>query len=398
MKNIFKSCLIFLLLSMSVFSFAGELKKINYSQAPLFEDDLDYQNLKDGIYQSLNYLERLPSQTKFRFGQDLYTADQMKGSLKLFVEYLDGNPLPEQMNDFINTFYNIYVSAGRSGNEDVLFTAYCQPTIRGSVVKTAEFDVPICSKPYDLVQKKVDGRWRTGRYDASGDFVPYYTRGEIDELQILEKRAEPIAWVSSKLDRLYLEIEGCGDILLSDGSSLHIQYQAKNGHAYSSIGKYMMRSKNLPAGEVGILHLKKYFAKHPDELQAALNINKSFVFFTVGSGKSLGCLNVPITPGRTIATDRSVFPAAALGFIQSKKPVVDGQNKVRGWKNFGRFVLNQDTGGAIKGAGRGDIYFGGGEYAEIAANTLKHSGKMYFMVLKPHINLAKYTSDFLVQN
>ncbi len=398
MKISFKFCLIVAFLFSFVLASAGTLKKIDYSQSPLFEDDLDYQNLKAGISQSLTYLERVPSDRQFRFGEDSYTAEQMKASLKLFVDYLHGNPQPKQMNSFISTFYNVYVSTGQSGNEDVLFTAYCQPMIKGSLTKTAEFCVPICSKPLDLVQKKIDGQWKSGRYDADGNFVPYYTRAEINSLKILEKKATPIAWVSSKLDRLYLEIEGCGDLLLPDGNSLHLQYQTKNGHSYGSIGKYMMRVKNLPANQVGILHLKKYFAKHPEELQATLNINKSFVFFTRGNGKSMGCLNVPITPGRTIATDRSVFPSAALGFIQSKKPVVDGQNRVKGWKNFGRFVLNQDTGGAIRGAGRGDIYFGGGTYAEIAANTLKHSGKMYFMVLKPSIDLASYTGEMLVQN
>ena len=397
MKNFTKICLSALFLLCFTLASAQTLKKIDYSQSPLFEDDMDYQNLKDGIYQSLSYLEKLPSQTNFRFGSDIYTAKDMKNSLHLFLDYLNGNPLPEQMNDFISTFYNVYVSTGRSGKEDVLFTAYCQPMIKGSLTKTAEFSVPICSKPYDLEQKKVNGRWKTGRYDANGDFVPYYTRAQINDLKILERKAQPIAWVSSKLDRLYLEIEGCGDILLPEGNSVHIQYQTKNGHSYSSLGKYMMRTKNLPAGQVGILHLKKYFAEHPGELQACLNINKSFVFFTLGSGKSLGCLNVPITPGRTIATDRSAFPAGALGFIQSKKPILDAQNRVRGWKKFGRFVLNQDTGGAIKGAGRGDIYFGGGQYAEIAASTLKHSGKMYFFAIKPRIDLASYAGE-MVQN
>ncbi len=398
MKTSFKLCLSVAFLLAFVLASASTLKKIDYSQSPLFEDDLDYQNLKTGISQSLAYLDKLPNDRKFYFGEDSYTAQEMKSSLRLFVDYLNGNPQPKEMNSFISTFYNVYVSTGKSGNEDVLFTAYCQPMIKGSLTKTAEFSVPLCSKPFDLVQKKVNGSWKSGRYDADGNFVPYYTRAQINSLKILERKAKPIAWVSSKLDRLYLEIEGCGDLLLPNDKSLHIQYQTKNGHSYSSIGKYMMRTKNLPANQVGILHLKKYFAKHPQELQEALNINKSFVFFTRGNGESLGCLNVPITPGRTIATDRSIFPPAALGFIQSKKPVVDKQNKVKGWENFGRFVLNQDTGGAIKGAGRGDIYFGGGEYAEIAANTLKHSGKMYFMVLKPRIDLASYTGEMLVQN
>ena len=393
----FRQVLIFVfVLGFSLLS-AGALKKIDYSQSPIFKDDMNYKNLKASICQSLNYLDRIPENVRFRFGSDVYTSAQMKSSLRFFMEYLDGSPLPEQMSDFINAFYNVYVSLGQNGNEDVLFTAYCQPVIKGSLTKTEKYTVPICSKPSDLVQKKIDGKWRVGRYSANGEFVPYYTRAQINELNILEEKAQPIAWVETKLDRLYLEIEGSGNVQLNNGEIIHIQYQAQNGYSYNSIGKFLIKNRNFAPNKVGIYHLKEYFKKNPNELQDILNINKSFVFFIRGTGKSIGCLNVPITPGRTIATDRSIFPAAALGFIQSKKPIVDKQNNVRGWENFGRFVLNQDTGGAIKGAGRGDIYFGGGQYAEIAANTLKHSGKMYFMVLKPHIDLAKYSNELLVQ-
>ncbi|MBW2179269.1 MAG: murein transglycosylase, partial [Deltaproteobacteria bacterium] len=96
-----------------------------------------------------------------------------------------------------------------------------------------------------------------------------------------------------------------------------------------------------------------------------------------------GCLEVKLTPGRSIALDRAIFPSSALAFIETKIPVIDGDAKIHRWVNLARFVLNQDTGGAIQGPGRADLFWGNGSYAEIAAGYMKHSGSLYFLILKP---------------
>ena len=110
------------------------------------------------------------------------------------------------------------------------------------------------------------------------------------------------------------------------------------------------------------------------------------LFFKIEEEGPLGCLNVKLTPGRSIALDRSILPAGALAFIETKKPLINSTGQIHVWRNFKRFVLNHDTGEAIKGPGRADLFYGNGLYAEIAAGHMKHLGKLYFLILKPEIS------------
>jgi membrane-bound lytic murein transglycosylase A len=129
--------------------------------------------------------------------------------------------------------------------------------------------------------------------------------------------------------------------------------------------------------------IQAYLQDNPEELDDVLNYNPSYVFFKTEKNSPLGCLNFVLTPGRSIALDRKMFPQAALAFIEVKKPLIDGTGKIRLWRESNRFVLNQDTGGAITGPGRADIFFGNGIYAETAAGYMQHKGRLYFFVLKP---------------
>jgi membrane-bound lytic murein transglycosylase A len=129
--------------------------------------------------------------------------------------------------------------------------------------------------------------------------------------------------------------------------------------------------------------IRSYLHEHPDEIETILSHNPSYVFFKLEPEGPLGYLNVKLAPGRSLALDRRIFPPAALAFIQTKKPIVDPAGQIDSWTNCERFVLNQDTGGAIRGPGRADLFWGNGPYAEIAAGHLAHKGKLYFLVLKP---------------
>ena len=114
-----------------------------------------------------------------------------------------------------------------------------------------------------------------------------------------------------------------------------------------------------------------------------MNYNPSYVFFKIEEDGPLGYLEVILTPGRSIAMDRRLFPLAGLAFIETQKPLTADDGKIDHWTDFSRFVLYQDTGGAIRGPGRADLFWGNGDYAEIAAGHMKHPGKLYFLILKP---------------
>ena len=129
--------------------------------------------------------------------------------------------------------------------------------------------------------------------------------------------------------------------------------------------------------------IRAYLHDHPEEAETVLNYNPSYVFFKIEQDGPIGSLGVKLTPGRSVALDRRLFPLAGLAFIETKKPLINGDEKIHSWTDFARFMLNQDTGGAIKGPGRADLFWGDGIYAEIAAGHMQHDGNLYFLVLKP---------------
>ncbi len=131
--------------------------------------------------------------------------------------------------------------------------------------------------------------------------------------------------------------------------------------------------------------IREYLLEHQEEVLDILHYNPSYVFFKLEEDGPFGCLGVKLTPGRSIALERRLFPSAALAFIEAQKPFVDGEGRIIEWKDFSRFVLNQDTAGAIRGPGRAHLFWGNGIYAEIAAGHMRHTGSMYFLVLQPDV-------------
>jgi membrane-bound lytic murein transglycosylase A len=145
----------------------------------------------------------------------------------------------------------------------------------------------------------------------------------------------------------------------------------------------MIEKGFLAREEMSMQAIRKYLTGHPEVLDEVLNSNPSYVFFRqVGDGP-LGSLGVLLTPGRSVALDSRIFPKGALGFISCQKPLINDHGYIVGWTKFSRFVLNQDSGGAIKGAGRADIFWGSGPYAEVTAGHLQHEGDLYVLIKKP---------------
>ena len=128
--------------------------------------------------------------------------------------------------------------------------------------------------------------------------------------------------------------------------------------------------------------IRRYLSEHPEVSNEVLNCNPSYVFFRMLESEPLGNINVPLVPGRSLALDARLFPKGALAFVSCQKPTVDDEYRITEWNKFSRFVLNQDTGGAIKGAGRADLFWGSGPYAEAAAGHMKHEGDLYLLIGK----------------
>jgi len=367
------------------------MELISNGSTPEFTDDMTYDGLEHSLQKSLSYLQKIPADRQFAFGNDRYTTGHMIRSLQYFMNFIQSRPPTDKLDKFIRANYRVYRSIGRNDNGEVLYTGYYEPHLRGSLFRTATYRFPIYARPQDLIsidlglfKKKFAGEKITARY-TDQKVLPYYDRSEIDSGGALEGNAEVLAWVEDPIDVFFLQIQGSGKIYLDRGDVLNVHYQTSNGRPYRSIGKFLIDEGKVTVDEMSMQKIREYLNNHPDEIEKVFNYNPSYVFFKIEPDGPLGNINVKLTPGRSIALDRRIFPKAALCFIETEMPVVDSAGQIQNWQRFTRFAMNQDTGGAIRGPGRADIFWGNGPYAEIAAGHLKHTGKLYFLVLKPRI-------------
>jgi membrane-bound lytic murein transglycosylase A len=365
------------------------LVRIELSRYPDFADDMDFEGLARALQKSISYLRRVKDQKSFEFGQDVYSGAHMIRSMEHFLKFIQTRPDTEKLKQFIRSNYLVYQFADGKTVPQVLFTGYYEPQLFGSLTPSSQYQYPVYARPNDLAaidlsrfSAELAGQKIYGRYTDAG-FIPYFDRQEIDEQGLIQDRAEVIAWVKDRIALFFLHIQGSGKILLPDGRIIHVHYHGKNGRPYRSIGKMLMEKGRISKAEMSMQKIRAYLENHPAEIDTILNFNPSYIFFKLEDDGPLGALEVSLTPGRSIATDRTFFPQSALAFIQTQKPLLEGSGHIHSWTDFSRFVLNQDTGGAIKGPLRADFFWGAGPYAEVAAGHMKRMGNLSFLILKP---------------
>ena len=365
------------------------MEQISGGSYPKFTDDMTYDGLAHSILKNLSYLEKIPIDRQFAYGKDHYTTEHLIRSSQYFLDFVQTRPTADELNQFIRSNYRVYRSVGRNGRGEVLYTGYYEPHLRGGLSPNGENRFPIYAKPPDLIsvdlslfKEEYAGERIIARY-ADQKVLPYYDRSKIDYEGVLKGNTEVLAWVEDPIDVFFLQIQGSGKIYLDSGDVLNVHYHTSNGRPYRSIGKLLIDKEKITVKEMSMQKIREYLDSHPDEIKEVFNYNPSYVFFQIEPDGPLGNINVKLTPGRSIALDRRIFPKAALCFIETEKPIVDGAGRIQSWRRFTRFAMNQDTGGAIRGPGRADIFWGNGPYAEIAAGHLKHTGNLYFLVLKP---------------
>lgn len=364
------------------------LKQVRFFY-PTFSDDMHSDSLILAIERNLEYLNRLDPEKIFRYGSHSFTCQQVRESQEIFRKLLLKNQDPSQLNKMLKRHFQLYRAAGRVGNNKILFTGYFEPVYDGSLTADGVFKYPIYKKPDDLIRinlspfsSKFKGESIFARIEDK-KILPYYSRYNIEADKALRGRNLEIAWLKNPVDVAFLHIQGSGRLRLPDGNSILVGYQAKNGRPYRSIGRYMIDKGFLKKEKISMQSIRSYLSEHPEIVEDVLNHNPSYVFFRMLGDNPLGNIGVPLTPGRSLALDRDLFPKGALSFISCKKPVVNDQGVITKWIKFSRFVLNQDTGGAIRGAGRADLFWGSGAYAEVAAGHMQHDGELYILIKKP---------------
>jgi len=356
---------------------------------PEFRDDMESDSLTLAIRRNLEYLDRLAPETVFHYGPHDFTRQQVRESQEAFLNLLSKGLDAEQLSREIRKRFQVYRATGQVGDRRVLFTGYYEPIYEGRLVPDESFKYPLYRQPDDLIRidlslfnEKFKGENIIARIEGK-KVLPYYSRYQIEAERVLKGKDLEIAWLKDPLDVSFLHIQGSGRLRLPDGKDLLVHYQASNGRPYRSIGRYMIEKGFLRREEMSMLAIRKYLTENPGIIDEVLNYNPSYVFFRNVEDGPIGSLDVLLTPGRSVALDSKIFPKGALGFISCQKPLVNEKGDITGWTQFSRFVLNQDSGGAIKGAGRADIFWGSGPYAELAAGHLKHDGELYILIKKP---------------
>ncbi len=349
---------------------------------PWFTDHSGYQGLAASIDQSLIYFRKVPPDRAYVFDQETVTAAHQIRTLETFKTFLETHPPASELNAFIRSRFKVYQAAGNDSRE-VLFTGYYEPVYEGRPDPEDPYVWPLYSRPDDLLEidlsafsEQYKGHKRlVARLDpARKRVVPYYSREEIRALPEFHTRAVPVAWLKSPIDAFFLEIQGSGRIDLGNGDILRVHYAAANGRPYRAVGKYLMDLNEISKEAMSMQAIRDWLERNPDRMDEVLNYNPSHVFFKTETDGPFGSLGVKVGAFRSIATDSRLFPKGSLGFIHTDLP---------DQKGVSLFVLNQDTGGAIKGPARADLFCGSGEYAELTAGHLKHYGRMFFLVLKP---------------
>lgn len=282
---------------------------------------------------------------------------------------------------FFETQFTPFAVSGNKGTEG-LFTGYYQPVLKGSLEKKAPYLTPLYVRPSDLVTAdlgdfypELKGKKITARVVDGEVLKPYYKRSDI-EGGALDPKVTPIVWVDSAVDAFFLHIQGSGLVELEDGKKLQVGYAAANGHAYHAIGKTLVERGHLTKDNVSMQSIRSWLAANPDQAASVMNLNESYVFFRVLEDDTgpVGAQGVPVTPHRSLAVDKSLIPYSLPLWLDAAEP--EGQGRLQ------RLMIAQDTGGAIKGAVRGDYFWGAGDDAARKAGLMKSRG--YYYALLPH--------------
>ncbi len=343
---------------------------------------LDLKNLKTSIDFSLTYLSKPSSQNYFPI-QDI-THHRAVRSLKVFGEMLDSGLTGSALNQAIRDKFDVYMSVGCDNQGTVLFTGYYTPIFEGSYKSNDKFRYPLYKQPADLV-KEPDGKI-LGRKMPDGTITPYPPRAEIERSQML--KGNELIYMTDPFEVYIAHVQGSAKIRMPDGQLKTVGYSANNGHDYKSISKQMISDGVITASQLSLSAMIEYFKNNREQIAKYTNLNPRYVFFMEQQGEPRGSINVPVTPYRTIATDKSIFPRACMTFITTKLPM-EQTGKITN-NVYSGFLLDQDTGGAIRAPGRCDVYMGTGDTAGKLAGQTYQEGKLYYLILKPSADIAHY--------
>ncbi len=368
-------------------------------------DDLPLDSFRKGLSDLLLHFKKTERENSFiQFGPEKILISDYINSLEQLQKHLSQTSDQESVFSYIKNNFNFYEVYGKKNWGEVFITSYFEPVIQGTRRPTKKMNFPLYKIPDDFVfiEKKAffevsperqvlqnECLLQTRKAHFSGrlveledkkkQIVPYYTREEIVRDKKLKNQSLEIAWVDP-IDGFFLQIQGSGQIQVGN-EIIRVGYAAQNGHSYVPIGKFLFDV--IPKEEMSLQAIESYLrALSEDKRDELLNKNPSYVFFRLLESDPITTFGTETIEGRTIATDPLFFSKGAIGYLEFEKPVFSEalQDKPENWVKTSRLVFDQDTGGAIRGPDRVDLFWGSGNVAKQHAGVIKNWGRLYYLV------------------
>ncbi len=281
------------------------------------------------------------------------------------------------------------VRVSKLGDAQGFLTGYYEPVVEGSRTASAEYAVPMHKRPRDLVA--IGQRAKTGGFPNSGPvgrrvgkdkYVPYHDRAEIEDGALSGKKLE-ICYLKDPIEAFFVHIQGSARVRLKEGGTLRLNYDAHNGHTYTPVGRILIERNIVPREEMSMERIRQFMLTNPEEGRDLRRRNRSYVFFRDAKlsehHEALGAQGLPLTAGRSIAVDKKLHTYGIPFWIEAELPLA-AENVMT---PFRRLMIAQDTGSAIVGPARGDLYFGAGREAGLTAGRIRHPGRFVMLVPRP---------------
>ncbi|AKG23574.1 murein transglycosylase A [Calothrix sp. 336/3] len=299
------------------------------------------------------------------------TLERVRRSLTRFRQLVVQSKSPAQLQKAVKREFAFYQSVGNDGKGTVKYTAYYEPVYTASRSRTSVYKYPLYRLPPDFE------KWakpHPKRIDLEGEDALLGEKSPLHGLELL--------WFRDRLDAYMVHIQGSAQIQLPDGKRTAIGYAGATEYPWTSIGRELLKDGKLASNSLTMPKVLNFFRKNPVEMNNYLPRWERFVFFKETRDRpATGSINVPVTPERSIATDKSLMPPGALALVNTRLPYPAGKGKLS-YRLVNRFVLDQDTGSAIKGPGRVDYFMGTGKLAGDRAGVTGGNGRLFYLLLK----------------
>ncbi|MDF7674477.1 murein transglycosylase A [Acetobacteraceae bacterium ESL0709] len=358
----------------------GLFAPVGYEALSGWEQE-DHASLLPLIFKECRRLANLPPETALGGEPSLPNGTKAGDWVGACTALPKGDAVsPQEARHYFESWFQPYRM-----KKEAFYTGYYEPQIEASLKRTSDYTVPLYRRPLDLVREKatngeiVFGRW------IGQDFQPYDDRAAIDQGSLKGKGLE-IAWLKDPVDLFFLQIQGSGRLLLPDGKVLRVGYSARNGQPYVPIGQVLVRKGLMAKDDVTMESLRNWLAAHPDQVQSILEENPNYVFFKTlplpPQEGPVGAFGVGLTPGRSVAIDRTYLPFAAPVWVETVFPS-ETPSPSADVMNWDHLTFAQDVGKDIQGVGRADLFTGWGDQARFVAGNLRHRGHMILLLPRP---------------